>query len=105
MMSDEGHYEDIPSLEDITPREAPSGLAKTLAWAALVIGGVYLLNPTLGIDLLPDNLPLVGNLDEAAVVVLMLGAVRFLGIDLPDFIERWIQPSRKLPPTIDQDLE
>ena len=101
----EGHLEDIPSLEDITPPASRSGLAKTLAWTTLILGGVYLLNPTLGIDLLPDNLPIVGNLDEAAIVFLMLGAIRYLGINLPDFVERWIQPTSKLPPTIDQDRE
>ena len=31
------------------------------------VGLVYLLNPTAGlIELIPDNFPLVGNLDEAA---------------------------------------
>ena len=104
-MNDEERYEDIPSLEDITPPESRSGLAKTLAWTTLILGGVYLLNPTLGIDLLPDNLPIVGNLDEAAVMVLVLGAIRYLGINLPDFVERWIQPTTKLPPTIDQAPE
>lgn len=104
-MSEEERYEEIPALEDITPPARRSGLAKMVAWTTLILGGVYLLNPTLGVDLLPDNLPIVGNLDEAAVVFLVLGAIRYLGINLPDFVERWLQPAAKLPPTIDQEPE
>lgn len=104
-MGEEDRYEEIPDMENITPPAPRSGLAKTVAWTTLILGGVYLLNPTLGVDLLPDNLPIVGNLDEAAVVFLVLGAIRYLGINLPDFIERWLQPTNKLPPTIDQSPE
>ena len=81
--------------------------SKTLAWTALVVGGIYLLNPAFGVDLLPDNLPLVGNLDEVAVVFAMLGALHSLGIRLPEFIETWIQaqPRAELPPTIEHEPE
>ena len=42
---------------------------------------VYLLNPTAGIlELLPDNLPIIGNLDEAAAVTGLLMALSNLGI-------------------------
>ncbi len=51
--------------------------------AAFVIGAlaslVYLLNPGAGVfELLPDALPLVGNLDEAAFVTILLASVRGL---------------------------
>ena len=46
---------------------------------------IYLLNPTAGIfELIPDNLPLIGNLDEAAAVALLLMCLRYFGHDLPD---------------------
>jgi len=36
------------------------------------IGLIYLLNPTFGVlELIPDNIPLVGNLDEGAAAVLV----------------------------------
>lgn len=36
------------------------------------IGFIYLLNPTAGIlELIPDNLPIVGNLDEGAAALLV----------------------------------
>ena len=47
---------------------------------------VYLLNPFFGFDLIPDNLPGVGNLDEAAAVALLLGALSYFGIDITRFI-------------------
>jgi hypothetical protein len=37
-----------------------------------LVGIVYLLNPTAGLlELLPDNLPIVGNLDEGAAMLLI----------------------------------
>lgn len=37
-----------------------------------LVGGVYLVNPTAGVlELIPDNLPFVGNLDETGVALLV----------------------------------
>ena len=45
----------------------------------------YLLNPTAGfIELIPDNIPIIGNLDEAAAVALLLMCLRYFGYNLPD---------------------
>jgi hypothetical protein len=66
----------------------PSGIFKPLSlrgippWAVYffsLIGFVYILNPTLGIfELLPDNLPVIGNLDESAATMLIwFGIVEF----------------------------
>ena len=44
-----------------------------------LIGFVYLLNPTAGVlEIIPDNLPLVGNLDEGAAAVLVWQGIRHL---------------------------
>jgi len=44
---------------------------------------LYLLNPTLGVfELLPDNIPLLGNVDDATATMVLLGALRFFGWDL-----------------------
>jgi uncharacterized membrane protein YkvA (DUF1232 family) len=44
-------------------------------WLIFLISGVgfiYLLNPTFGLlELIPDNIPLVGNLDEGAAAILV----------------------------------
>lgn len=47
------------------------------------VAGLYLINPTAGIfELLPDNLPLLGNIDEAAATLLLINAARYFGLDL-----------------------
>ena len=52
-------------------------------WAVYLsslIGGIYLLNPGSGIiDLIPDVLPVVGNLDEVGAMMLVwYGIVEYL---------------------------
>ena len=50
---------------------------------------IYILNPTAGLfEIIPDNLPLVGNLDEAAAVALLLMCLSYFGIDLPNIFKR-----------------
>lgn len=45
---------------------------------------VYLLNPTAGIfELIPDSLPLIGNVDEGLIMLLFLACLKYLGIDVP----------------------
>ncbi|MCB0785690.1 MAG: DUF1232 domain-containing protein, partial [Flavobacteriales bacterium] len=50
----------------------------------------YLVNPTMGLfEFLPDNLPLVGNVDEATATMVLLGVLRYFGWDLTNlFSER-----------------
>lgn len=59
---------------------------KKKSFLALVTGlfGVfYILNPTAGIfELIPDNIPFIGNMDEAAAVFLIVGCLRYFGIDV-----------------------
>ncbi|WP_127716863.1 DUF1232 domain-containing protein [Halobacteriovorax sp. HLS] len=60
-------------------------------WTLLcgIIGLIYILNPTAGvIELIPDNIPLIGNLDEALAVVLVLGALRHFGIDITKIFKK-----------------
>ncbi len=40
------------------------------------IAVIYLLNFTMGIFEIPDNLPIIGNLDEAAASLLLFQSVR-----------------------------
>ena len=65
-----------------------SGLLKPLSWRgfprwlvylAALVGFGYILNPTAGVfEILPDNLPFVGNLDEGvAFMLLWYGLVEF----------------------------
>lgn len=43
-----------------------------LIYLLSLFGLIYLLNPTAGIiEIIPDNLPLIGNLDEGVAAVLV----------------------------------
>ena len=45
----------------------------------LVVGIIYILNPTFGIfEIIPDNLPYIGNLDEASAVLLIIACLKEL---------------------------
>lgn len=56
-----------------------SGLGRLAAYVGVLIGAGYLLNPTAGfIELIPDNLPIIGNLDEAAATALLIYCVQYL---------------------------
>lgn len=48
------------------------GYPKWLVYILALIGLIYLINPTAGIiELIPDNIPGVGNLDEGVATLLI----------------------------------
>lgn len=63
------------------PPQRPSDgpLARLLFFVLAAFCVVYLVNPTLGVfEFLPDNLPVVGNLDEAGATAALIWSVRRL---------------------------
>jgi len=59
-----------PQSESSAKKE--NGRPAWLVFLLAVIGLIYLLNPTGGlIEFIPDNIPLVGNLDEGVAAVLV----------------------------------
>lgn len=56
------------------------GVPVPLVYFLAVVGVIYILNPTMGlIELLPDNLPIFGNLDEgAAFAMIWYGILEFI---------------------------
>ncbi|MDB2686786.1 DUF1232 domain-containing protein [Mariniblastus sp.] len=68
-------------LEDGNESQSKQGLP---AWANIGMAlfcAVYLINPTLGvIEFIPDNLPIIGNLDEATATAGLLYALSGLGL-------------------------
>jgi hypothetical protein len=63
-------------IKSITEPLSQRGWPEWLVYLMAVAGFIYLLNPTAGIfELLPDNLPIVGNLDEGASVLLILAGM------------------------------
>lgn len=73
--------------EDQSNKNAPD--KKRHPVASLVVGlvglacGAYLANPTLGVfELIPDNVPGVGNLDEAGAAAILISCLAYFGLDL-----------------------
>lgn len=57
----------------IDPKRPPTRSRRTWAWIGVVLCAIYLLNLDAGIfELVPDNFPVIGNLDEAGATVLLL---------------------------------
>lgn len=58
-------------------------LAHLLVLPAGALAALYLIYPSLGIfELIPDAVPLVGNLDEAGAMLLLTNVLAWYGIDL-----------------------
>ena len=54
-----------------------------VAGAAGLVALIYLLNPTAGIaEFIPDNFPILGNLDEAAASAILIAALAYFGLDV-----------------------
>jgi len=50
---------------------------------------LYLLNPGAGLfELIPDNIPIIGNLDEAAAVYVLLACFNYFGFDVVSLFSR-----------------
>ena len=63
-----------------------SPLRKFIAAIGLLLGILYIFNPTAGFfELIPDNMPIIGNLDEAGAVWIILCCLREFNIDLTRF--------------------
>ena len=59
-------------------------LAKVTATIVALVSAAYLLNFGFGfIELLPDNAPIVGNLDEVFFTSALIASLAALGVNLP----------------------
>ena len=77
-----------PQFEPYRPEKPLGRLGKVVAGVVGALAFAYLLNPTLGIfEILPDNLPVIGNLDEAFFTFVLLSALGALGLRFP-FVRR-----------------
>ena len=73
-------------------------LKNLVAGALGVFSTIYLLNPDAGwIEFIPDFIPGIGNLDEAAAVLILLRCLSHFGIDL-SFLTRFRKPDTKPEP-------
>jgi len=53
-----------------------------LVVTSMILSGIYLLNPDAGVfEFLPDVIPGIGNIDEGLATAILLGGVRYFGLD------------------------
>lgn len=64
--------------------EEPRSLFTSILVGALgAFSAVYLFNPGAGfLELIPDNIPVIGNLDEAAAAGLLISCLAYFGVDM-----------------------
>jgi hypothetical protein len=54
-----------------------------------ILSALFLLNFTAGfIEVIPDNFPVLGNLDEAAATALLINCLAYFGVDIGHFFKR-----------------
>lgn len=81
-------YEDEPqhgyaSQQDHLPEKKPNLLTRLAVLVVTLLAGIYLLNPTAGVlEFIPDVIPVVGNLDEATALALLVSGLSFYGINI-----------------------
>lgn len=63
---------------------------KSLLVALLaLLSAIYLLNPGFGqVEFINDLIPVIGNIDEATAMAVLLACARYFGFDLSKFFGR-----------------
>ncbi|MCP4402719.1 MAG: DUF1232 domain-containing protein [bacterium] len=70
-------------------------MKSTMVFCLGMISLLYLLNIGAGVfELIPDNIPFVGNLDEGGAALLLLMCLRYFRLDPVQLFER--PPDRKV---------
>lgn len=102
---------ETPPQSSSNPPEPKRGVVNTLIVGAIgLFSAIYLLNPTFGIDFIPDNLPIIGNLDEATAAALLISALAYFGVDLGRLFgkareyEKRPKPDPKAKTTVDAEF-
>lgn len=69
-----------------TKRRSPKDI---LVIIVMVISIIYLINPGAGIiELIPDVVPMIGNLDEGVATTLLLSCLSYFGYNFTDLFKR-----------------
>jgi hypothetical protein len=72
----------------VVEEQGPGCFGQGVAFLGVIASIVWLLNFTMGVIELPDALPIVGNLDEAAAAAILFSCLRYLGFDVLPFGKR-----------------
>jgi len=70
-------------------------MKKISAILGIAISTIYLLNFTLGVAELPDNLPFIGHIDEFVAATLLIASLRYFGYDITNWFTKDKAPKQK----------
>ncbi len=72
-------------------------MKSVLVFIVGILAFVYLINPTAGLlEFLPDNIPGVGNLDEATATFLLLSVLSYFGFDVSHLFQKKKSPAKTI---------
>ncbi|WP_145079812.1 DUF1232 domain-containing protein [Poriferisphaera corsica] len=78
-VNDEGKHEVVK----VEPRKKRGLIARLIATIGVFLSVLFLLNFSFGVVEVPDNLPVIGNLDEVLACAILFSCLGVLGIRLP----------------------
>jgi hypothetical protein len=70
-------------------KDAGKLVRSVLVWLVCIGLAVYLMNPGGGQhELLTDDKPFVGNLDEVLATIILISGLRYFGLDIAKFFSK-----------------
>ena len=76
-----------------------------LVLASGILSAMYLLNIGFGVaEFIPDNIPIFGNLDEAAATGLLINCLAYFGLNVGHLFRRKGEEAKPAPKTHDIDV-
>jgi predicted lipid-binding transport protein (Tim44 family) len=83
--------------QEQTPETVKSPMQKATALVLAVISGMWLLNFNMGFAEIPDVLPVIGHIDEAAALLILLRCLQYLGVDVMPLIRKVLNAKAQSP--------
>ncbi|MFO1482425.1 MAG: DUF1232 domain-containing protein [Verrucomicrobiaceae bacterium] len=70
-----------------------------------ILSALYLLNVSFGVaEFIPDNVPIFGNLDEAAATALLINCLAYFGVNVGHLFRRKDENAKPPPKVHDIDV-
>ncbi|MCX6854234.1 MAG: DUF1232 domain-containing protein [Verrucomicrobia bacterium] len=71
-----------------------------------ILSALYLLNMGFGlVEIIPDNVPIFGNLDEATAMALLINCLAYFGVNVGHLLRRKTDPEKTAPKTHERQDE
>ncbi len=79
----------MEELKNTSTPQRGNFLKDIMVLLVIILCAIYIINPTAGfLELLPDNIPFIGNLDEGLATTLLLSGLSYFGYNFTNFFKR-----------------